>query len=559
MLDVPIQRAAVAAAGPPIRRRDVSMTAAGAIMAAAPLATILFPLLRSAMDATVTRAALLPTLVLAAVALGTAAGVCGAAVLLVPSLLGGGRRAVMPALTIGAAAGVGAVLVVPAAAELLLPSRATVPVPDGRLTYVAAAAAAAGLAQILAVHRLARVGGQGVALVAGAALVVGAAEALLPVRPTLEDGVVGLAAAAAVMLVGLGRATLVDGPTAGRRPDVAGRRAATLVDGPLAGRRPEVVRPVGTEAADQAAPRPEVVRTVGAAAADQAAVGLVVAATAVGLLARLAVGSSGGTADAAIARLVSGSFDDAIAGSNGAAHPPLAVALVWFSRHLFGGSAAALRLPALVAGLLLVPVAFVTGRALYGKRTGMVAAAVAALGPAFVWVSGSAGPAAVTALLVGLALLGMVAAVRHGHPGGWILFGLAAAAVVWAHQFGMVTVAVLHAAAGGTVLRAFRRRGGTVGPLLGWAVALAVTVTAVAALAGWRDGLGAASTPPTLEYATNAAPAGGHTPFGLAAGGLSTIVGFHPPDVTSRLLALWPLGILGAFVLFGRRWSPRGV
>jgi hypothetical protein len=90
-------------------------------------------------------------------------------------------------------------------------------------------------------------------------------------------------------------------------------------------------------------------------------------------------------------------------------------------------------------------------------------------------------------------------------------------------------------------------------------VAFVMSLVAAVALVGCRHGFGAGSVPATLEYATNAAPSGGHTPFGLAAGALSTMVGFHPPDVTSRLLALWPLGILAAFALFGRRWSARGV
>jgi hypothetical protein len=37
------------------------------------------------------------------------------------------------------------------------------------------------------------------------------------------------------------------------------------------------------------------------------------------------------------------------------------------------------------------------------------------------------------------------------------------------------------------------------------------------------------------------------------------VLGFHGPAVTSRLLALWPVCILATFVLFGRRWSERGL
>jgi hypothetical protein len=61
-----------------------------------------------------------------------------------------------------------------------------------------------------------------------------------------------------------------------------------------------------------------------------------------------------------------------------------------------------------------------------------------------------------------------------------------------------------------------------------------------------------------LEYATNGAPGGGRSVFGLVSTAAIAVVGFHPSDVTSRLLALWPLCILVAFLSFGRRWSSRG-
>jgi hypothetical protein len=64
---------------------------------------------------------------------------------------------------------------------------------------------------------------------------------------------------------------------------------------------------------------------------------------------------------------------------------------------------------------------------------------------------------------------------------------------------------------------------------------------------------------PPLEYATNGAPGAGRSVFGIAGTALTALVGFHPEDVTSRLLALWPLCILGTFVLFGRRWSQTGL
>ena len=501
----------------PVSARPLVDLVAAAVLLATPLAVVVLPLLRAGADA---RAALAPALFLAGAAVATAAAVTGLPALAVPALTGRRRGAVLPAMLVGAGVGSIAVLVAPAVADAI-PAGSRLHPSAALLPYVAAAAAAFGLAQILALHRYARVGSRGVVLIAVAALAVGAAEALLPASPTLDDGVVGLMAAAAVLLVGLGTATLAGGPA---RSTAAGR---VTTDG-----RAEAVEP--------------------------ATVALALGAVVVGLVARALVGSTGGAGDAAILPLVGGSFHDALRSAAAGSHPPLSMALVWLSRHTFGPSALALRLPSLLAGLALVPAAYACGRRLYGPRTGLVAAAVAGIGPAFVWISADTGPAALTALLVCLSLLALATALDGGGPGIWLLFGLADAAVVWTHQFGLATVAVLHVAAGVALARRYRTGSRPATALAGWAGALVMTVAAAGALVAWHHGLGTGVTPAPLEYATNAAPSGGHTPFGLAAGALSTVVGFHPPDVTSRLLALWPLSILAAFALFGRRWSAKG-
>jgi len=138
--------------------RDLRHRAAATVLLgdAAAAALVLLPLLRADGE---TRAALGPALALAFVALGTAAAVTSLALLVVPSLAAGGRRAVVPAMLAGSALGAGAVLIVPPVVDAvtgpgLLPSAAL-------LTYVTAAAASLGVAQILALHRFARVGGHG--------------------------------------------------------------------------------------------------------------------------------------------------------------------------------------------------------------------------------------------------------------------------------------------------------------------------------------------------------------------------------------------------------------
>ena len=92
--------------------------------------------------------------------------------------------------------------------------------------------------------------------------------------------------------------------------------------------------------------------------------------------------------------------------------------------------------------------------------------------------------------------------------------------------------------------------------------ALAIVLVSGAALVGlivFRHGLGPLSVPAPLEYATPGAPGATQAWFGFLATALAALVGFHPADVSSRLLSLWPLGMLAGFFVMGRRWSSQGV
>jgi hypothetical protein len=241
------------------------------------------------------------------------------------------------------------------------------------------------------------------------------------------------------------------------------------------------------------------------------------------------------------------------------AHPPLQDLLTWASGHLLGTGELGLRVPSLVAGVLLVPALYVTGTRLYDRRVGLVAAVVGAVGPALVWLSTEARPGMVTALLATLALLTMLRAVEGQRPIDWLLFGAAGAALVWSHQLAFLHAGILLAAVGAVAWRR-AQRGERVDRLVaGGLGALAIIGGAFVALLVYRGGLGPPSVLPPLEYATEGAPGAGRSVFGLAGTALVGVVGFHPADVTSRLLALWPLGILATFALTVRAWSARGV
>ena len=102
-------------------------------------------------------------------------------------------------------------------------------------------------------------------------------------------------------------------------------------------------------------------------------------------------------------------------------HPPLHHSLLWVTVRVFGTSEFAARLPSLIAGVALVPVMAWTGRLLYDRRTGWVAAVLAAIAPFAVWYSQEARMYSLFMLLAAVAVGAQVRALRHGETRDWVL------------------------------------------------------------------------------------------------------------------------------------------
>jgi Dolichyl-phosphate-mannose-protein mannosyltransferase len=397
-----------------------------------------------------------------------------------------------------------------------------VPVDDPRLDilvpYVAAGMAVLALAEVLAHHRTAA-GHAATPAVVGAAAV--AAQVLLLVDAhdaPLDTAVIALTVAGGLATVGLFVAT------------------ATSTPRPLA---------VPVEEADGG---PRLVAWVLA----------VLVAVAVAI--RVAVVRPLWLDEAVVAQATDGSLADTLAAARHAdAHPPLIEVLTWATRQVVGADDLSFRIPSIAAGVALVPVVYMTATRLFDRRAGVIAAVVAAVGPGLLWMSQGVRPGMVAALLATLALLAMLRAVDRGRPVDWLLFGLTGSVLVWSHQLAFLHAGVLLAAAAGVVWRRWRDRREWIGDAAGWAGASALIGGAFVGLVAWRGGLGPPTVLPPLEYATSGAPGAGRSVLGLVGTAVTAVAGFHPQDVTSRLLALWPLGILATFALTVRRWSARGM
>ncbi|MGH2985659.1 MAG: glycosyltransferase family 39 protein, partial [Solirubrobacterales bacterium] len=239
-------------------------------------------------------------------------------------------------------------------------------------------------------------------------------------------------------------------------------------------------------------------------------------------------------------------------------HPPGHHALVWLSVRAFGEGELALRIPSLLAGAALIPMLFVAGRALFDRRTGLIAAAIGTVAPILVWYSGEARMYAQLMLLAVVAVWALHRAVETGAWPYWIAYAGAAAAMIWTQYFAALIVGVLQVALVVMVARATRtgesksRWRLPVGGLLATvAVALALVLLAPFALDQFvaNEAAGRGFNQP--------AQAGGAVDsqvslYGALTNGIWALWGYHSNATMAQLTALWPLLILLALLVLGR-------
>ena len=115
--------------------------------------------------------------------------------------------------------------------------------------------------------------------------------------------------------------------------------------------------------------------------------------------------------------------------------PPLWYLLTWLDVRLFGDGAIALRTPSAIAGVLTVPVAWAIGGELCGRRCALVAAALVAVNPLFVWYSQEARVYALFALTCAVAMLCCLRARREPTRGRMAAFALSGSLALLTHYF----------------------------------------------------------------------------------------------------------------------------
>jgi mannosyltransferase len=121
--------------------------------------------------------------------------------------------------------------------------------------------------------------------------------------------------------------------------------------------------------------------------------------------------------------------------------PPLYYALAWIWTQATGTGEFGLRSLSALAGVATVPVAYLIGLELRGRRAGLWAAALVAVNPMLLWYSQEARAYALFALLCATSLLYCVRALRRGSRRDFTLWGIASALALATHYFAVFPVA----------------------------------------------------------------------------------------------------------------------
>jgi mannosyltransferase len=121
--------------------------------------------------------------------------------------------------------------------------------------------------------------------------------------------------------------------------------------------------------------------------------------------------------------------------------PPLWYLIEWADARVFGTGEVALRLPSALAGIATVPVMWGIGRELAGRRAALIAAALTAVNPLFVWYSQEARAYSLFVLTTALAMLCFLRAEREPSRSRMAMFALTGALALLTHYFAVFLLA----------------------------------------------------------------------------------------------------------------------
>lgn len=252
-------------------------------------------------------------------------------------------------------------------------------------------------------------------------------------------------------------------------------------------------------------------------------------------------------------------------------HPPLYFLVLWATVRVLGYGQLAVHVPSIIAGTLLIPAVYVTGRELFDRRTGVLAAAFTSIAPLLVWYSQEARPYALFMVFGTLAVWAQIRILRDGRARYWVAYGALTIALIYTHYFSLIPIAIQQVAFGAVIWHR-SRRGEPVKTLIThyWVTWVAIAV-AVAPLAGYvhqqfandlltGQGMSSAAGAPSAGAASTGVSQTGHPDvYALLANFAWALWGYHANSTMLAIGALWPLLMLLALALLGRGRSPESM
>lgn len=248
-------------------------------------------------------------------------------------------------------------------------------------------------------------------------------------------------------------------------------------------------------------------------------------------------------------------------------HPPLYFSVLWVTIRALGTGQLAVRVPSIIAGSLTIPALYALGKEAYDRRTGAVAAAIGVVAPILVWYSQEARMYSMLALFGLIAMWAQVRIVRRGpeHAGrlAWVVYVLATVAMIWTQYFGLLQFAAQQLAFLWMLAVRFRR-GQPLGHLLrAWLISLAVIAAALTPLLPFayhqfvvNQNAGKGFGAPQQVGCSATVCGSGIGVYTVLANFIWAVIGYQPTPTMLILGALWPLGMLLALALLGRRARP---
>jgi len=240
-------------------------------------------------------------------------------------------------------------------------------------------------------------------------------------------------------------------------------------------------------------------------------------------------------------------------------HPPLYFTALWGSIRLVGQSEVALRVPSILFGMLLIPLVYLLGKEAYDRKTGAVAAIFVSVAPFAVWYSQEVRPYELLMVFGVLALWAQLRILRRGGWYPWVVFSVAVVAMVGTQYFGVWQLAVQELVFVGAIVLRWRRHQRPGALLRGWVsstVPVALALVPLALLMKQQYSADQATGQAFGGAASVGINTGSHSIYSVITNFGYSIIGFHSTSVMSEVNSFWPLAMLGALALLGRRSKP---